>query len=124
MSRSLTISIQSISDRLFDVVTSVPAKYNAAPLEEFVNGIPQFSNVDFDLKEDFTGFYQQFLQGRVKQDFDQLKSIHPQLLTRKNGWRRVDGKVNRWLFNHHRRITNKMRRRRNDHSSHRAVLSI
>ena len=73
-------------------VTGVPAKYRAAPLEQYIEAMPKFKNIDFDQKEDFIGFFQQFLQEKVKRDFAQLKTIHPKLLSwrkwlEKSGWK-------------------------------------
>ena len=76
----------------FTAVTGIPAKYNPIRLEQYVDHVPKFDNVDFDVKEDFTGFYQQFLQEVVKRDFNAIKTIHPGLLTwrkwlEKSGWK-------------------------------------
>jgi hypothetical protein len=73
-------------------VTGIRAKYNAVPLEEFSDKTPKFENVDFDVKEDFIGFFQQYLQGKVHRDLDALKAIHPGLLNwrtwlEKTGWK-------------------------------------
>jgi hypothetical protein len=54
--------------------------------------MPKFENIDFDQKEDFIGFYQRFLQEKVKRDFNAVKAIHPGLLNwrkwlEKTGWK-------------------------------------
>ena len=73
-------------------MTGVRAKYKAVPLEEYVEAMPKFQNIDFNVKEDFIGFYQQYLQEKVHRDFDSLKTIHPGLLNwrkwlEKTGWK-------------------------------------
>ena len=62
------------------------------PLEEYLDHLPKFENVDIDVREDFTGFYQQYLQEVVKRDFKAIKGIHPNLLSwkswlEKSGWK-------------------------------------
>ena len=73
-------------------MTGIRAKYNAIPLKEFTKKMPPFQNLDFDVEQDFIGFYEQFLQGKVHRDFDALKAIHPGLLNwrkwlEKTGWK-------------------------------------
>ena len=48
--------------------------------------------MDFDQRDDFRGFFQQFLQEKIKRDFKALKAIHPGLLNwqqwlKKTGWK-------------------------------------
>ena len=54
--------------------------------------MPKFQNIDFDQEKDFVGFFEQYLQEKVRRDFDALRAIHPGLLNwrkwlEKTGWK-------------------------------------
>jgi len=74
------------------LVTGIRAKYNAVSLEEYIEKVPKFENVDFDVKKDFIGFFQQYLQEKVHRDFNALKSIHPDLLDWRKWLEKTDWK--------------------------------
>ena len=62
------------------LVTGVRAKYNPVSLKEFVGKMYKFPNMDFDVEKDFIGFFEQYIQEKVPRDFNELRSIHPDLL--------------------------------------------
>jgi hypothetical protein len=82
----------------FILVTGIKAKYNAVPLDQNLAAMPKFADVDFDIKDNFTGFFQQYLQEKVPRDLNPLKKIHPGLLDWRQwllttGWKGESGLV-------------------------------
>jgi hypothetical protein len=83
--KNVTANIDcDIESTVFTSVTGIKATYNAVPLEKYLEAMPNFTKVDFDIKGNFTGFFQQYLQEKVPRDLAALKKIHPGLVD----WRR------------------------------------
>ncbi|CAF1016611.1 unnamed protein product [Rotaria sordida] len=85
--------------RTFSEITGIRAKYDDMPLEKYVETMREKKHIDFDRKENFIGFFQQFLQEKVNRNFNALKTIHPDLLNWrqwlvKTGWKGERGTIN------------------------------
>ena len=105
--KNITASVRcELEPPVLTLVTGIKAKYNAVPLDKYLEAMPKFTTVDFDIKENFTGFFQQYLQEKVPRDlaalkknsswFDRLASMATENRLERRAWPRTNDWILLW----------------------------